>query len=96
LKTSYVTSRRRYIYAALYIVTAVVTPDGGPIADIALFVPMAVLLELAVLFGRRYEKRGEVYHRQQLGKPTFTKCRYCGSLMGTQQAFCPTCRKAQL
>ncbi len=56
IKTSYVTTRRRYIYAALYIVTAIVTPDGGPLADMALFVPMAILLEVAVFFGKRYEK----------------------------------------
>ena len=58
VKTSYITTRRRYIYAALYIITAIVTPDGGPIADIALFVPMAILLELAVFFGKRYEEKG--------------------------------------
>ena len=56
IQTSMVTNRRRYIYAVMYIVTAVVTPDGGPLGDIALFVPMLVLLELAVFFGKRYEK----------------------------------------
>jgi sec-independent protein translocase protein TatC len=56
IKTSYVTTRRRYIYAALYIIYAIVTPDSGPLPDIALFVPMAALLEVAEYFGRRYEK----------------------------------------
>ncbi len=69
LKTSYITTRRRYIYAALYIITAVViTPDGGPLGDIALFVPMAILLELAVLFGKRYEKRGEIMRRPRISE----------------------------
>lgn len=96
LKTSYVTSRRRYIYAALYIITAVITPDGGPIADIALFVPMAVLLELAVLFGKRYEKRGEISLRPEPEKRTYAKCRYCGALMESPLGFCASCGKAQL
>ena len=96
LKTSYVTTRRRYIYAALYIITAVITPDGGPIADIALFVPMAALLELAVLFGKRYEKRGQVLRRHETGKLSYTKCRYCGALIESLLGFCPSCGKAQL
>jgi len=96
LKTSYVTTRRRYIYAALYIITAVVTPDGGPIADIALFVPMAVLLELAVMFGKRYEKRGQISSRHEPEKRSFAKCRYCGALMESSLGFCASCGKAQL
>jgi sec-independent protein translocase protein TatC len=56
IKTSYVTARRRYIYAALYIICAIVTPEGGPLADTALFVPIAVLMEVALFLGRRSEK----------------------------------------
>lgn len=96
IKTSYITTRRRYIYAALYIITAVITPDGGPLGDIALFVPMAILLELAVLFGKRYEKRGEIMRRPLFAKPVGIKCRYCGALMSNQSGFCPSCGKAQL
>ncbi len=94
LKTSYITTRRRYIYAALYVITAVITPDGGPLGDIALFVPMVVLLELAVLFGKRYEK-GRPAAIASPPKPTYTKCRFCGSLMTSTSGFCPSCGKSQ-
>jgi len=96
IKTSYVTTRRRYIYAALYIITAVVTPDGGPIADIALFVPMAILLEIAVFFGKRYEKRGQVHYRPSMDKPAYVKCKFCGALLSNPSGFCPSCYKAQV
>jgi sec-independent protein translocase protein TatC len=96
LKTSYITSRRRYIYAAMYVVTAVVTPDGGPLGDIALFVPMIVLLELAVLFGKRYEKTRPESFRPLLEKPSYTKCRFCGALLTSRSSFCPSCSKSQL
>lgn len=98
LKTSYVTTRRRYIYAALYIVTAVVTPDGGPLADIALFVPMILLLEIAVLFGKRYEKNSTAMAHSFLppGKAVYTKCKFCGELLSTRASFCPACGKAQV
>jgi sec-independent protein translocase protein TatC len=95
LKTSYVTTKRRYIYAVMYIVTAIVTPDGGPIADIALFVPMAVLLELAVLFGKRYEKSHPQPFRPQVEKLTYTKCKFCGSLQTSTTGFCPSCGRSQ-
>jgi len=92
IKTAFVTTRRRYIYAAMYIITAVVTPDGGPLADIALFIPMIILLELAVFFGRRYEKK---VARPPALKPEYTKCKFCGALMVTPAGFCPVCSKSQ-
>ncbi|MGA8903492.1 MAG: twin-arginine translocase subunit TatC [Candidatus Bathyarchaeia archaeon] len=96
IKTSYVTTRRRYIYAALYIITAAITPDGGPIADLALFVPMAILLELAVFFGKRYEKNSEVLYRPVEEKTSYIKCRFCGALLSDRLGFCPKCDRAQV
>lgn len=96
IQTSFVTTRRRYIYAAMYVVTAIITPDGGPIADIALFVPMVVLLELAVFFGKRYEKKGPVIRGPPLAKPVHVKCKFCGSLLDSASAFCPDCGKSQV
>jgi sec-independent protein translocase protein TatC len=96
VKTSYVTTRRRYVYAALYILTAIVTPDGGPIADIGLFVPMAILLELAIFFGKRYEKahpRAEILREE---KQVYQKCRFCGELLTTKDVFCPACGKSRV
>ena len=96
IKTSYVTARRKYIYAALYVITAVVTPDGGPIADIALFVPMAILLEVAVFFGRRIEKnRGLMEPKLDTRKVVYSKCKFCGALLDPKSNFCPGCGKSQ-
>ena len=98
LKTSYVTTRRRYIYAAMYVITAVVTPDGGPLADVALFVPMVILLEIAVLFGKRYEKgekrTGPTFSLTE--KAVYIKCKFCGELLTSSLGFCPQCGKSQV
>jgi hypothetical protein len=81
----------------LYVITAIITPDGGPIADIALFVPMAVLLELAVLIGKRYERKGIVLGRLSTAmKPVYVKCRFCGALLDSPSAFCLSCGKSQI
>ena len=100
IKTSFVTTRRRYIYAALYVVTAIVTPDGGVIGDIALFVPMAILLELAVFFGKRVEKGQEarspsLRSPETVAKPAYLKCKFCGGLLDQNSSFCATCGKSQ-
>lgn len=55
--TRVVTQNRRYIYAALYIVVAIMTPDGGIVGDLLLFLPMVALMEGAVIVARRYEKK---------------------------------------
>jgi hypothetical protein len=81
----------------LYIICAIVTPDGGPLADIALFVPMAVLLEVAVFFGRRYEKEhpGELLSASK-EKVVYGKCRWCGNLLTEADVFCPACGKSRI
>jgi sec-independent protein translocase protein TatC len=50
------TKNRLIVWAATYILTAIITPDGGPILDVILFVPIIVLLEIAVFFGGRAAK----------------------------------------
>lgn len=96
IKTSSVTTRRRYVYAALYILTAIVTPDGGPIADIALFVPMAFLLELAVYVGKRIERGRPTGYVLRQEKKVYLKCRFCGELLTATDVFCPACGKSRI
>lgn len=88
-----VTKNRRYIYAGLFVITAVITPDGGPIADVVLFIPIILLLEIAVLVSRRYEQEGA---RTTL--PFFEpepRCRFCGAEMSSRLKFCRRCGKSQ-
>jgi sec-independent protein translocase protein TatC len=92
LRTSMISSNRKYVYAAMYIITAFGTPDGGPLADLMLFIPMVVLTETAVYFGRRYEKS-----RPMTSAPTKTvpRCRFCSAELETGKVFCDSCGKAQ-
>ena len=88
IKRSSFTKNRKYIYPALFVATAIITPDGGPLADLALFVPLLLLMEGAVQIARRYEKpadRAEAY----------PKCRFCNHKMKESDAFCPRCHKSQ-
>lgn len=86
LSTDVVKKNRRYLYAALFIITAIITPDGGPIADLALFIPIALMMEIAVRIAGRYE-------RERLPAPV-RRCRFCGAEIG-DRIFCPNCGRSQ-
>ncbi len=88
-----VTKNRKYIYAALLVVTAVITPDGGPIADFALFIPLLFLMELAILVAKRYETEG-LPTTMRWFQPE-AKCRFCGLEMARNERFCRRCGKSQ-
>lgn len=77
---------RVIIWVVVYIATAIVTPDGGPILDLILFVPIIVLLELAVFLGARSIRRLEA-------PPEPDKCKYCGARLGGA-TFCKNCGRA--
>jgi Sec-independent protein secretion pathway component TatC len=53
LQASTFTKNRLLIWVIVYIVCAIVTPDGGPLLDILLFVPIILLLEVSVWMGGR-------------------------------------------
>ena len=92
INTAIVTKNRLYIYAALYIVCAVMTPDGGPLGDLILFLPMMALLELAVLVGKRYEKGRTSEPRFRIFQSKI--CRFCGKNTSIDTLFCENCGKS--
>ncbi len=91
--TQTITKNRRYIYLAVFLVTALITPDGGPIADAALFIPIILLLEIAIIIAKRYEKEGVPPKRTWFAPEM--QCRYCGAEMNAGMTFCWRCGKSQ-
>ena len=88
VEASFFSKNRLYIWFGTYIVTAVITPDGGPVLDVILFFPVITLLELAVFMGKRF-RRGETRAASK-GR----RCSYCDSPLDTSQVFCTKCGKA--
>jgi sec-independent protein translocase protein TatC len=83
---SFFSKNRALIWAATYVVTAIITPDGGPLLDVMLFVPVITLLEISVLFGRRYSPKDK--QRQE------KKCPYCGQGYAVLRPFCENCGRS--
>lgn len=91
--TSALRKNRKYVWAVTLIATALASPDGGPLADIALFVPMIILIEGAMWFAKRYEKDEVGGVRSEISE---TKCSYCGGQMDPGGVFCGLCGKARI
>jgi sec-independent protein translocase protein TatC len=93
--TAALTKNRKYVWAITLILTAIASPDGGPLADIALFVPIIALLEGSIRVARRYEKTAPevvpVPPREQLT----AKCAYCGGNIDPGGVFCGLCGKSR-
>jgi sec-independent protein translocase protein TatC len=90
--TSMISKNRKYVYAGLFVGIMFITTDGGPFVDLMLLLPMIVLTEAAVFFGKRYEKQ-----RQVMPVPTTAnRCKFCGSDLDTGLSFCDKCGKSQV
>ena len=93
LKTSFITKNRVYFYVGLFIVTAIITPDGGPLADLALFLPMVVLWEIALFLAKRYEKSDADKNSTAAADP-HGNCKFCGNQLSKSDIFCPKCGRS--
>jgi sec-independent protein translocase protein TatC len=93
LGTKMLTKNRKYVWAVVLILTAIASPDGGPLADIALFVPIIILLEGSIWYARRYEKGGE---DEGPKKRDSNPCTFCGGEIDPGGVFCGRCGKARI
>ena len=92
VSTKIVSKNRLYIYAGLYVACALVTPDGGP-GSLIMMMPIVILMELGVLFAKRYEKGRESKSRLQIFNSQ--TCKFCSSDIPTYNSFCESCGKSQ-
>ena len=94
LGTGMLRNNRRYVYAALFIFSMILTPDGGfPIGNLMMWAPMVLLMEIGIFFARRYEKTGEI--RRVSWLPKRGSCKFCEKSISSDTTFCPNCGKSQ-
>ena len=96
LHTKAITKQRKYIYAGLGIAAMLISPGATPLGDLYLFVALAVLVELSIFAGKRYEhKAGTVNNQSMLSQffsPTPT-CKFCNSLIQENSRYCSNCKR---
>lgn len=89
-------SRNRVIiWFVIWVIAGLfLTPDGGPLLDMVLFIPLVALVELAVFLGRR-RVRGSTGGALFGSKPEpENHCQFCSEGMEKGQVFCPRCGRA--
>jgi len=95
VSTHLFTKNRFYLYIAVYILTGLVTPDGNPVSDILLFIPIVLLIEGALLVARKYDNgrdRAEV----KVPEINFLRCSYCNGPIDAGGVFCGRCGKSRM
>jgi len=93
LGTKMLTKNRKYVWAVTLILTAIASPDGGPLADIALFVPIIILLESSIWYAKRYERDSDKEETKTV--TALTTCTFCGGDMDAGGVFCGRCGKSR-
>lgn len=82
IDASFFTKNRILIWFVIWAVTGLLlTPDGGPLLDLIIFIPLVLMIELAVFLGKR--KVG--IQQDEL------KCKWCGNRITRENTFCPSC-----
>ncbi|MGD0804706.1 MAG: twin-arginine translocase subunit TatC [Candidatus Bathyarchaeia archaeon] len=94
--TSIITKNRTIFYIILYAITALISPDGGPLADLALFIPVAIMIEGAVLVAKRYEKNRPTTSLIYAQTGVEATCSYCGTKFKGNEAFCKKCGRSRI
>ena len=95
LGTKMFTKNRKYLYAALFVLAMIMTPDGGfPLGNLMIWVPLVLLMEIGFLFARRYEKEGKETVLERWFSEGST-CKFCGASISDDTVFCPKCRRSR-
>lgn len=96
ISTRVIERNRKWIYGAMYIVAAIITPDGGMFTNLILLGVFVGLLEGGILVAKRYEKEREREEEEaeEVEVPT-DRCRFCGKPLGGR-IFCPYCKRSQI
>lgn len=90
LEADFFSKNRVVIWFAIWAITGLfLTPDGGPLLDLVIFIPIVAMVEIAVLLGRRSVKGLP----PKPGARTF-RCPSCGKDLGRPMLFCSNCGKS--
>lgn len=94
ISTTDFTKNRLFVYFGLYVLIAALTPEPV-VGHFGMFFPIVIMLELAVLIGRRIEKkRGDAVAPGPLAARK-GGCPYCQAELEPGTLFCAACGRAR-
>ena len=90
LEADIFSKNRVIIWFVIWVITGLfLTPDGGPLLDLVIFIPIVTMVEIAVALGRR-SVRGQPPRVKKGG----IVCPSCGSALPRPMLFCERCGKS--
>lgn len=102
LDADFFSRNRVVVWFILWVVTGLfLTPDGGPLLDLVIFIPICALVEGAVFLARRTVKGPKPAQAATPTKavraptPAGLACKNCGASLARGQLFCPNCGLSQ-
>lgn len=99
LEADFFSRNRVVVWFILWVITGLfLTPDGGPLLDLVIFVPIVAMVEAAVWLARQSVK-GNAPVKGAAVAPSGTAggpaCKNCGAALAKGQVFCPKCGQSQ-
>jgi len=95
ISADFFSKNRLIIWFIIWVVTGLfLTPDGGPLLDIIVFVPIVAMVEIAVVLGRRNVKDLPPKDQGQANRKGGIVCPFCGTHLATPMLFCEKCGKS--
>lgn len=91
IQADFFSRNRVVIWFVIWIVTGLfLTPDGGPLLDLVIFIPIVAMVEIAVALGRRSVKDDAPKKDERKG----LRCPSCGASLANPALFCPSCGRS--
>jgi len=95
MSADFFSKNRLIIWFIIWVVTGLfLTPDGGPLLDVIVFVPIVAMVEIAVALGRRSVKGLPPKDQGQTGREGGIVCPHCGAHLATPMLFCEKCGRS--
>lgn len=90
IDADFFSKNRVIIWFVIWLITGLfLTPDGGPLLDLVIFIPIVAMIEIAVALGRR-SVRGLPPRPRKGG----IVCPSCGAVLPKPMLFCGNCGKS--
>jgi sec-independent protein translocase protein TatC len=95
MSADFFSNNRLIIWFVTWVVTGLfLTPDGGPLLDLVVFIPIIAMLEVAVALGRRSVKGEAPKEEPKKDDGRGIDCPHCGKHLTHPMLFCEKCGKS--
>jgi sec-independent protein translocase protein TatC len=95
ISADFFSKNRLVIWVVIWVVTGLfLTPDGGPVLDLVVFVPIVAMVEVAVALGRRSVRNLPPEKEEQPREGGGIVCPHCGARLATPMLFCEKCGRS--